>query len=366
MKKFKSAKLSIAAISAIIAVLSCSSDIELPPSYEQKSSSSSSTVPSDGSSSSVVHGGGSSSEVASSSSEAESSSGTVPSSSSVEPSSSSILPSSSSVVPSSSSVMPSSSSVLPSSSSVVPSSSSVLPSSSSSSSVVPCTASDNTETHYCSVGTLKAYGSLFDSRNDKTYKTVVIGNQTWMAENLNYAVEESKCYGEGGEVVLGLDENYNTITKTLSNAEVQANCDMYGRLYNWNTASSRSSNNNPSGIRGICPEKWHLPSKAEWEVMTDYIGGEDTEGKKLKATRHWEEPGNGTDDYGFSALPGGNWGSDGFFRVAGRIGDWWSTSYQTSTILVYVRRMHWENENASWIIDTKSALLSVRCVKDEP
>ena len=360
MKKFKSTKLSIAAISAIIAVLSCSSDIELPPSYD---GSSSSTVPSDGSSSSVVHGGGSSSEVASSSSEAESSSGTVPSSSSVEPSSSSVLPSSSGTVPSSSSVEPSSSSILPSSSSVVHSSSSVLPSSSSvlpssssvvpsSSSVVPCTASENTETHYCSVGTLKAYGSLFDSRNDKTYKTVVIGNQTWMAENLNYKTPDgsSRCYPISGT--------------TNTSDEDNANCDKYGRLYNWNTAmnNSASSTANPSGVQGICPNGWHLPSRTEWNVL-----GNDT--KKLKATSSWNNlwngnSGNGTDDYGFSALPGGGGYSYGSFFSVDDNGSWWSTEDDASD--AYTLDMLYDRSYAIWSKYGKSLLYSVRCVKDGP
>ncbi len=198
-----------------------------------------------------------------------------------------------------------------------------------------------------------------DSRDSKTYNKVTIGTQTWMAENLNYAVEGSKCYGEDG-VVKGT---------TLSDSEIQANCDEYGRLYNWSTAmnGAESSTANPSGVRGICPDGWHLPSQAEWEVMTAYIGGANTEGKKLKATSGWGSSncvsGNGTDDYGFSALPGGDGRSDSSFANVGISGLWWSSS-EYSNRDAYYRDMFCSYEDASWRSYYKSNLFSVRCVQD--
>src|SRR5215469_10890371 len=87
------------------------------------------------------------------------------------------------------------------------------------------------------------YGSFTDSRDSKTYRTVVIGTQTWMAENLNYNATGSKCYNDSTQY-----------------------CDLYGRLYDWTTAMAgvSSSSANPSGVLGICPVGWHLPSDAEW------------------------------------------------------------------------------------------------------
>ena len=106
----------------------------------------------------------------------------------------------------------------------------------------------------------------------KTYKTVKIGEQVWMAENLNYEVG-GKCYGEGGKV-------YNQETK------------KYGRLYNWETAMR------------ACTKNWHLPSKEEWEILVVAVGGEKTASKYLKATSGWERKYcNGEDKFGFSALP---------------------------------------------------------------
>jgi uncharacterized protein (TIGR02145 family) len=122
-------------------------------------------------------------------------------------------------------------------------------------------------------------GSFVDQRNSNEYKTVTIGSQIWMAENLNYAVEGSVCYDNKAE-----------------------NCTKYGLLYDWNTA------------KNACPAGWHLPSQAEWEEMTAYIGGWDAAEKKLKARSGWNNKsdgssGNGTDEFGLAALPGGDKGS---------------------------------------------------------
>ncbi len=162
----------------------------------------------------------------------------------------------------------------------------------------------------------------------KDYKTVKIGDQTWMAENLNCDAIGSVCYG---------------------NDEV--NCNKYGRLYDWETAMS------------VCPKGWHLPSKSEWEVMTAYIGGAKTEGKKLKAKSGWNSGGNGTDEFGFSAFPGGSGRSVGSFSSAGDRGYWWSASEGSSTY-AYCRYVGYYGEGAYWDYYGKSYLLSVRCVKD--
>jgi len=248
----------------------------------------------------------------------------VPISSSAEPSSSSSVPSSSSVTPSSSSVVPSSSSAVLSSSSAVPSSSSIVPSSSS---AMPSSSSVSNDSP-----------TIFaDIRDGKTYKKVTIGTQTWMAENLNYnpGTGISSCY------------------------DGQANyCEIYGRLYNWATAMT------------VCPSGWHLPSQADWNMLTAYIGGQNTEGKKLKATSGWNYGGNGTDDYGFSALPGGignpgrNQGSSSEgFRSVGSDGIWWSASAYNSNE-AYFRGMSYRNEDAYWNNNLKSYLFSVRCLQD--
>ncbi|MFI4955126.1 MAG: FISUMP domain-containing protein, partial [Gammaproteobacteria bacterium] len=95
-------------------------------------------------------------------------------------------------------------------------------------------------------------GPLVDMRDGKQYKTVCIGNQTWMAENLNYDASGSVCYNND-----------------------PANCAIYGRLYDWNTImqGALSSTSVPSGVQGVCPKGWHVPSKAEFDTLMMFLGG---------------------------------------------------------------------------------------------
>jgi len=196
------------------------------------------------------------------------------------------------------------------------------------------------------------YGKLTDARDDQTYRTVTIGERTWMAENLNYEVESSSCYND--------DIHY---------------CSRYGRLYTWVAAMNpppglvESSNREPSGIQGICPSGWHLPSIAEWKTLqanlADTVSA--TAGLSLKALGGWTDSTGGiagTDLYGFRALPGGQ----GYERVyrsytdIGRRGLWWTTvengfayafSLQDSTSAISFQAS-----------ELRGTLVSVRCVED--
>jgi uncharacterized protein (TIGR02145 family) len=135
-------------------------------------------------------------------------------------------------------------------------------------------------------------GSFTDRRDSKSYKTIIIGGKMWMAENLNYKTSSgSWCYG-------GADSN----------------CVKYGRLYNWETAKT------------VCPSGWHLPDTAEWRRLVEAAGGSSNAGKKLKSTSGWNNNGNGTDDFGFSALPGGYRSAGGSFNTAGNYGYWWTAT----------------------------------------
>ncbi|MCL2283301.1 MAG: GYF domain-containing protein [Fibromonadales bacterium] len=167
-----------------------------------------------------------------------------------------------------------------------------------------------------------------DGRDGKTYRKVKIGSQVWMAENLNYDANGSKCYDNNPE-----------------------NCRKYGRLYNWETAMK------------ACPGGWHLPSDAEWTTLTNYVGGADVAGSKLKAKSGWNDNGNGTDDYGFSALPGGRGYSDGSFIYVESYGYWWSASKNNASI-AYYRYMDYYNSLVSRYNINKTHLLSVRCLQD--
>jgi uncharacterized protein (TIGR02145 family) len=172
-------------------------------------------------------------------------------------------------------------------------------------------------------------GTFTDTRDSKTYKTVKIGEQVWMADNLNIDLPDSKCY-----------ENN------------PANCQKYGRLYNLKTAMK------------ACPNGWHLPSFAEWSALTEVVGEISTD-KYLKAKNGWEDEkgqsGNGEDKYGFSALPGGFVGSNGNFDDVGYNGYWWSVSEHGTNS--YVRTMGY-GDIADYILLDKNFLCSVRCVQN--
>jgi uncharacterized protein (TIGR02145 family) len=195
-------------------------------------------------------------------------------------------------------------------------------------------------------------GTFKDSRDGKTYKTVKVGSQTWFAENLNFAANGSKCYGEGGVVADEFDEEGAPInTRKLSNAEVQANCTKYGRLYDWETAKK------------ACPAGFHLPSDDEWKALVNYAGGEEKAGKKLKSKAGWNDAGNGTDDYGWSALPGGDGDPDGGFGSAGNYGNWWNaTEYEANG--AWIRIMDYYGELVDRNYGNKAFLFSVRCVQN--
>jgi len=171
-------------------------------------------------------------------------------------------------------------------------------------------------------------GNLIDRRDNKKYKIKVIGRQTWMAENLNYAYEDSKCYNDNPD-----------------------NCDIYGRLYDWVAAME------------ACPAGWHVPSDEEWDVLINYAGGSSAAGRYLKAASGWNSGGNGTDRYGFSALPGGRGSSDGVFSSIGYGGRWWNASENYSNG-AYHRHMHYSNDYVGLSYDGGSFLFSVRCLQD--
>jgi uncharacterized protein (TIGR02145 family) len=201
-------------------------------------------------------------------------------------------------------------------------------------------------------------GGLVVVSCDMTYRTVVIGSQTWMAENLNCNVEGSKCYGDN-----------------------PANCATYGRLYDWTTAMALPSSCNNSSCasqinanhRGICPSGWHIPSNADWDKLVRYVDGNSgtsspydspTAGRYLKSASGWSSNGNGTDDYGFAALPGGDGDSDGSFNDVGDYGYWWSSS-EYNAYYAYGRGMFYDNEYVYWYNNYNlGSLFSVRCLQD--
>jgi len=192
-----------------------------------------------------------------------------------------------------------------------------------------------------------APGTFTDNRDAKTYKTTTIGERTWMAENLNYRTDSSWCY-----------------------ADSNSYCGQYGRLYSWNAAMS------------ACPSGWHLPFGWEWDTLALEAGGAAPKtstdkssntwrdvGKILKAKNGWKKwrhtSGNGTDDVGFSALPGGHRVfAGGAYNNAGYYGYWW-TNAKLNKNNAFARTMDYDSGHLFNEMGNIRYGYSVRCIKDE-
>lgn len=209
------------------------------------------------------------------------------------------------------------------------------------------------------------YGTMTDDRDGQTYKTVIIGTQMWMAENLNY------------------DYNEGTAKSYCYNDE-DSNCKVTGRLYQWSAAMDSAAvfsdagkgcgygkECSPSGtIRGVCPEGWHLPSNDDWNTLWTAIGGTSTAGTftagtKLKSASGWYSNGNGEDAYGFSVLPAGRRYNDGSFCDQGGNASFWSSS-ENSSSYAWGWRFNDGDADVGQFNDYKSYGFSVRCLKDSP
>ena len=173
------------------------------------------------------------------------------------------------------------------------------------------------------------YGELADNRDGLIYKTVKIGGQWWMAQNLNYETDSSFCYKDSAEF-----------------------CEKYGRLYTWDA------------VVDVCPTGWHLPSKAEWETLITAVGGQATAGKMLKST----SGGKGSDAFGFSVLPAGYRVKGGGYLYEGA-----HTFFRSSTVSSteinngpYCAFLDFDADYAAGMSsdDYNNYGFSVRCLKD--
>ena len=179
---------------------------------------------------------------------------------------------------------------------------------------------------------------------EQVYHTIEIGNQCWMKENLNFVTSSgSWCYDND-----------------------ETNCDIYGRLYSWGEALN------------VCPSGWHLPSDEEWKILegevdTQYGVGDTiwngwnyrgfNAGKLLKSTSGWNLDGNGTDNYGFNALPGSYRDMDGTFQYLGDNAYFW-TSANMSVLLAAYRKLGYDSDKIGRLSIGKTTGFSVRCIKD--
>lgn len=204
-----------------------------------------------------------------------------------------------------------------------------------------------------------------DARDGNVYQTVTIGNKVWMAENLKYL--PGVVGPDAGSTTTPYYYVNNYSGAIVSEAKALGNYATYGVLYNWPAAmaGSPSSTENPSGVQGVCPDGWHLPSTAEWQELLTYVG--DQAGGKLKetGTSHWLLPNTGaTDAYGFKALPGGaRFQNTDTFSAPGEVGWWWSATGPSMSSATFYRMYH-DNDMVIIFSESKALGLSVRCVKD--
>lgn len=178
-------------------------------------------------------------------------------------------------------------------------------------------------------------GLFTDPRDGQSYETIVIGHQTWLAENMNYGDAVKTCYDND-----------------------PANCKLYGGLYTWEVAQD------------VCPESWHLPVTEEWEALAIFLGKKES-GQKIKASPENPLSWDGTNESGFTALPSGAGNGEGFHRK----GDWalfWSASpYNNQRAWFaqldgfwYEQPPKYKNIYVGWYY-LKSNQFSVRCIKDK-
>jgi uncharacterized protein (TIGR02145 family) len=199
--------------------------------------------------------------------------------------------------------------------------------------------------------------SITDSRDGKIYHTKLIGTQCWMTQNLNV----------GTMINSNIYETNNGSIEKFCYGNSESYCNDYGGLYQWDEYMNYTTTSNtiPSLRQGICPIGWHIPSDAEWTVLTTYLGGENVAGGKMKeaGTMHWEYPNTGaTNSSGFKALAGGYF--DGVFKSRNYYAFYWSST-ESNDINPWYRDLFYGSifiERNSYY--QKEYGMSGRCLKD--
>jgi len=198
------------------------------------------------------------------------------------------------------------------------------------------------------------FGAFSDSRDGYVYKTVKIGNQTWLAENMRYL--PSVVPSATGSEITPHYYVYDFEGTNVTDAKATFNYATYGVLYNREAALT------------CCPNGWHLPSKAEWDQLIDFLGGETIAGGKLKEMGlvHWNSPNTGaTDEVGFTALPGGFRNFNGGYGFIGNAGGFWTSSLLDADFAIY-KNLPASNGQVfqSTTLVNMGIGMTVRCIKN--
>lgn len=205
--------------------------------------------------------------------------------------------------------------------------------------------------NYISFNTVSTYGSLTDIEGN-IYKTIQIGSQTWMAENLR-----TLKLNDGTDIhYIENASDWNDLN-TPAYCLINTDTSIYGALYNWYTVSSEK----------LCPEGWSVPGDQDWSVLTDYLGGQTEAAKSLKeaGTRHWLTTNNDTNnDSGFTALPGGYRNHNGSFGDLSKSGYFWTSTIDAGSGTAFFRSMYYGYNNVDRSSSNQKSGFSVRCIKD--
>lgn len=202
-------------------------------------------------------------------------------------------------------------------------------------------------------------GKFTDVRDSKQYSWVLIGDQTWMAENLNISIIIDP---RNGQIT-------NNAIQALCYDDDEVNCTAFGGLYSWEVIDQYISD---EGVKCICPVGWHLPTDSEWQVLIDYLGGDKVAGGSLKEAgiTHWDKPNTGaTNSSGFSALASGLFSTSlgGFINKGGACHFWTSSLnklYSEENNAYVTRFLLKRNASVSISMGVKGEAYSVRCIKD--
>lgn len=193
----------------------------------------------------------------------------------------------------------------------------------------------------------------------KGYHTVLIGTQCWLKENIN----------AGTMIVQTATSSNNGIIEKYCYDDLKSNCDIYGGLYNWYEIMNYapSSNTNPSGVQGVCPTGWHIPSDVEWTQLIDLTNGNPGGQLKEAGTTHWEstQP-ETTNATGFTALPGGYYNPSGTpkFNMLYKHADFWTSTESITTTAIKRKFAQVWAAQYDKIPDSKFFAFSIRCVKN--
>ena len=228
-------------------------------------------------------------------------------------------------------------------------------------------------------------GTMTDERDGQTYKTVTIGTQTWMAENLNYAYTgvpyNYQDYGPFAPDSFSTSDStswcYDNDNCSKCFCDIPSDCYKYGRLYTWAAAMDSVGSWTASGkecglgktclptypVRGICPEGWHLPATTDWNMLIAAVGGLSKANTMLRSKGDWFRSASGSDAYSFAALPAGYRYEYGFKSDSSDANFWSSSEYDSK--YAYRFSLYYGNNYAELYLGSKYNGLSVRCVKDE-